>query len=238
MSAALEAANRSLQERRKEKPAESIPKMTFNFSEAGLSQEEVAAEAARAEAKRQADEIAANESRFASSGVPARHAGFQPSQSASSEWEAAYVDAAARIGKGFLSVAMGPRGTGKTQLAVCLIRETCMRGGVGAYTKALDVFIALREAFRKEGVTEAAIIKRFVQPNLLVIDAMEERGETPFEDRMLNHIIDKRYDAMRDTLLITNQVAEEFKKSAGASIVSRIMETGSKIECNWGSFRK
>jgi DNA replication protein DnaC len=97
--------------------------------------------------------------------------------------------------------------------------------------------MALREAYRKDGVTEAEVVRRYVEPTLLIIDAMEVRGETAFEDRLLDHIIDKRYDNMSDTLLITNQTAEAFKNSAGPSIVSRIHETGRKIECVWPSFR-
>lgn len=171
------------------------------------------------------------------SGVPARHSGFDMPKEG--PWRVAYDDLKVKLGTGFLYVAMGNRGTGKTQIGTCLIGRACFKELKNClYIKALDVFIALREAYRKDGDAESAVIRRFVKPDLLVIDAMEERGETAFEDRLLNHIIDKRYDNCDDTLLITNQTPEAFATSAGASIISRIHETGDKIVCDWESFRK
>lgn len=171
------------------------------------------------------------------SSVPARHA-HEFSLPTEGPWLDALLGLKGRLGSGFLCVALGNRGTGKTQIGTCLIRAACGNLQSALYVKALDIFIALREGYRKEGDSEKAIISRFVQPEFLVIDAMEERGETPFEDRLLNHIIDKRYDNMADTLLITNQTPEAFAASAGPSIISRIHETGDKIVCDWDSFRK
>jgi DNA replication protein DnaC len=177
------------------------------------------------------------EALWSKSNVPYRHASFEPPKDG--PWREAYETLKPKLGTGFLYVVMGNRGTGKTQIGTALIGTCCwwkLRSGM--YVKALDIFIALREAYRKDGDAESQVIGRFVKPSLLVIDAMEERGETAFEDRLLNHIIDKRYDNMDDTLLITNQTPEAFATSAGPSIVSRIHETGDKIVCDWESFRK
>ncbi len=153
------------------------------------------------------------------------------------KWLEVYNTLEKALGTGFIYVLTGNRGTGKTQLGTSLIRKSCKLVEPALYTKALDIFISLREAYRKDGDSESKIIKYFTSPDLLVIDAMEERGETSFEDRLLNHIIDKRYDSVRDTLLITNQTGEAFAESAGPSIISRIHETGGKIVCDWESFR-
>lgn len=178
---------------------------------------------------------ARQESLWNASGVPLRHSEFViPTDG---DWRKSFDALKGKIGSGFLYVVMGNRGTGKTQLGTALIETAC--GGLKTclYVKALDVFIALREAYRKDGDAESQVIKRFIAPDLLIIDAMEERGETAFEDRLLNHIIDKRYDNLDDTLLITNQTPDAFVASAGPSIVSRIHETGDKIVCDWTSFR-
>ncbi len=100
------------------------------------------------------------------------------------------------------------------------------------------MFIELRGGFRDGGQGEGPIVEEFVRPSLLVIDAMEERGETEFENRLLNHIIDKRYDRVSDTLLISNQTDSEFAKSVGPSIISRVHQCGGKIVCDWPSFRR
>lgn len=174
---------------------------------------------------------------WARSGVPARHQEFLLPEE-DSDWLKAFRRLEADLGKGFLFVAMGTRGTGKTQLGTCLVRAACNASRSAEYVKALDIFIALREAYRKDGPSETSIVDRFISPDLLVIDAMEERGETPFENRLLNHIIDRRYDNLDDTLLITNQSIISFTESVGPSIVSRIHETGDKIVCDWESFRR
>lgn len=173
---------------------------------------------------------------FEQSEIPARHA--KTETPANGPWSDSFSKVSGSLGSGFIYAVLGTRGTGKTQLAVSLVRQNSYeRQKSSLYVKALDIFIALREGFRKDGETESKIIKHFTKPSLLIIDAMEERGETPFEDRLLNHIIDKRYDNLRDTVLISNQTAEAFSASAGPSIVSRIHETGDKIICDWPSFR-
>ncbi len=173
--------------------------------------------------------------RWQKSDVPRRHSQSQPPLTG--PWGDACKRLAASLGTGFLFALVGPRGTGKTQIGVQTIHEAC-KNKSARYVKAIDVFIELRSGFRDGGQGEGPIIEKFVSVGLLVIDAMEERGETDFENRLLNHIIDKRYDRERDTLLISNQTSEEFSKSVGASIISRAHQCGGAIECNWPSFRK
>jgi DNA replication protein DnaC len=176
------------------------------------------------------------EALFSTSQIPTRHAGFK--NPVDGPWHDSLMAVTTKLGSGCIYVILGTRGTGKTQLAVSLVRfNSFERLESSLYVKALDVFVALREAYRKDGDSESKIIKHFTKPSLLIIDAMEERGETPFEDRLLNHIIDKRYDNLTDTILITNQTPEAFAQSAGPSIISRIHETGDKIVCDWKSFR-
>ena len=135
--------------------------------------------------------------------------------------------------------AVGGRGPGKTQLAVCAMHRACLAGQSTRYVKALDFFAEVKAAYSsyvKE--EERDVIKRFCSPTLLVIDGMEERGETSWEARMLSHLIDRRYDDLKDTILIANLKAEEFKKSIGTSAASRLHETGGIVPCEWASFRE
>jgi DNA replication protein DnaC len=90
-----------------------------------------------------------------------------------------------------------------------------------------------------EFATEARIdvVNRHRIPDLLVIDEFQERGETAFENRMLNHLLDLRYGDLTDTLLIANLEPEELVESVGESITERLREAGGIIECNWPSFR-
>jgi DNA replication protein DnaC len=248
MSSAIEEAQTALLEKRKALGLDKrpLPKPLVN-SLSGFRYEvdpvrEAALEAERVfhEKRIQDNEAQAKENKKAglwrNSGVPARHRDFLLPEG-DSDWLNAFHRLEAGLGSGFLFVAMGTRGTGKTQLGTCLVRSACNAFKSAQYVKALDIFIALRESYRKDGPSESSVVEQFIKPDLLVIDAMEERGETPFENRLLNHIIDRRYDNLDDTLLITNQAIDAFADSVGPSIVSRIHETGDKIVCDWNSFR-
>ena len=172
--------------------------------------------------------------KWAKSGVPDRHKLLVPT--GPEGWLEARKTLLETFGDGAIGVLTGKRGTGKTQLGVSLIRSFCWGGYCASYEKAIDIFLTIREGMHENG--ERKVIQKYLDVDFLVIDAMEERGETPFEDRMLNYILDRRYDALQDTLLITNQTKERFAESAGASIISRIHESGVVLDCDWKSFRE
>lgn len=172
------------------------------------------------------------------SGFPLRHVKNQ-GLAVMGEWELAYdrVLDAHRSNAGSMIVLWGIRGTGKTQLATraaiaSFPAELCL------YRKASDIFREIRESYRVGGPSEGAVFASFLKPVLLVIDEAQERGESAFEDRVLTHILDKRYDDLKHTIVISNLKKDELAKSLGSSVVSRIHEIGEAIECNWKSFRE
>ena len=176
--------------------------------------------------------------------VPKRH--LRPLvQTPCAEWVSLSNKLRAALGTGFLFALLGDRGTGKTRLAVATIRECIRRtarNGFDAnrpawYRKTLDLFLDVRASFKNESRTEREVLAPYLACDLLVLDEIQERGGTDFEDRMLTYVIDKRYDANKDTLLISNLKAGEFSKHVGPSIVDRIRECGAAINCDWPSFR-
>ncbi len=181
------------------------------------------------------------------SNIPKRHQRAQEiinDASSPAAWLKTRDRVISKIGEGFLIALLGTRGPGKTQIAEQAIRYCCHQLGDKAarpclYVRAMDIFVDLRATY-KEGSTETerSVIEKFCSPQLLVIDECQERGETAFEDRMFNYIIDRRYGDMTDTIAIANLTEKAFRESAGASIVSRLIETGEIIECTWESFRK
>lgn len=141
------------------------------------------------------------------------------------------------LGGGFLIGLIGKRGTGKTQMAMQAAVKSITVGRQPLYVKAMDVFFCVRSAFKSEVLTELDVLAEFLAPDLLILDELGERGESEWEDRTLVYLIDKRYDAMKDTLLISNMTAAAFEESMGTSIASRLRECGGFVECNWESFR-
>lgn len=140
------------------------------------------------------------------------------------------------LGSGFIIGIVGRRGTGKTQLAVEILKSCARAGNRPFYCTAMGFFLDIKESFRTNG-SEKAVIESYVTPSCLVIDEMQERGETAWEDRLLTHLIDRRYQSQKDTLLLSNQTKDAFLASIGESVASRILETGGVVTCDWPSYR-
>jgi DNA replication protein DnaC len=102
----------------------------------------------------------------------------------------------------------------------------------------MNFFLDLRSTYRRESrTTEKGMMERYLAPSLLVIDAIEVRSDSSFENLFLDHLIDTRYDQVKDTILVGNLDEKQFAAAMGLSIVDRIHECGIKIICNWQSFR-
>jgi DNA replication protein DnaC len=166
--------------------------------------------------------------------LPARH--LKQCQHSGERWLGTFERVKARMGTGFIIALIGGRGVGKTQMAVEVCREQARREKTFHYATAMDVFLEIKDSYRKGG-SERDAVKTFIRPGLLILDEVQERGETPWEDRLLTYIIDKRYAAQKDTLLISNQNKETFLDAMGHSVASRIGEAGGTIVFDWPSYR-
>ena len=171
------------------------------------------------------------------------------------DWWANYGQALASIHSGGIVVMYGAHGTGKTRMAWELAKKCTPKdsqyslGGVGwtsskrdrpaIYSTAVGLFLEIRDTYGKDSeFSEMQVIKKYSDAGLLVIDEMQERGETDFEDRKITSIIDARYQNERPTILITNHSRENFAKSLSPAVLDRIRENGCGLNFNWTSFRK
>ena len=171
--------------------------------------------------------------------IPLRHIEFLPEENNNEFWGKEWLRIKEKLLSGIIAVFIGNRGSGKTQMSICAIREMCKLGKSARYTKALNFFLDIRETFRKDAeCSESNIIEKYCDYDLLVIDAIENRSDSAWENLLLNHLIDIRYDRIKDTILIGNYNEKQFAENMGLSIVDRIHECGIKIVCNWKSFRR
>jgi DNA replication protein DnaC len=166
--------------------------------------------------------------------IPALHASFQAKESTNEAWTAKLGTLKARLGTGFLVALCGTRGGGKTQLAVELARRVCYTGGTALYRCLMEFFVDLKSSYNGGGETEAAVLARYAAPGLLVLDEAHERGGTTWESSMLNLLVDKRYRARKDTVIVANLTIEELPHALGGSIMRRLDDTGGIVECAWG----
>jgi hypothetical protein len=170
----------------------------------------------------------------ARTGWPAKYLEAVKQKPHGEPWLAAQELAWDRVQKNGIVVFYGKRGGGKTRMAA----ELAVRVGGSQYRTAMRFFLEVRATFRKNSErSEMEIIDELSKSELLVLDEIQERGETAFEDRLLTHIIDARYAAMKPTIMIANLTKQELAQALGDSIVSRATENGISIEFNWPSYR-
>ena len=173
------------------------------------------------------------------SGVPSLHRDrMDVAAEDGGPWGKEYAKARDALERSTLFVMLGNRGTGKTQMAVNLLRDLCKRNKQPAYRVAPDVYAEIRASFDDEGRgTEHAIIQRLIAFGALALDELNEGKWSEFESRIITGIVDRRYARQRHTILISNFTIEQFFQVAGASITSRCEEVGHVIDFNWRSFR-
>lgn len=137
-----------------------------------------------------------------------------------------------------MAALIGPRGTGKTQAAVELMRSACKRGHSVLYTTAMLFFARIKATYQRDaGATELDVINEFCKPDLLVIDEVQVRSESSWENNLLTHLVDTRYGRMLGTLFIGNLSPDSFRECVGDSIHSRLAQTGGIFVFNGNSFR-
>ena len=152
-----------------------------------------------------------------------------------------------KMGSGGLYILVGPRGTGKTMMAT----RACMSVAQGIantgseqtgckYTTAMDLYLTIKETYDDQArLSEKAALALYTKPRVLVIDEVQERARSEWEQRLLTLIVDKRYsDGAKDTIIIGNLKPEELTRELGPSIMSRAVETGKILVCDWPSYRK
>ena len=137
---------------------------------------------------------------------------------------------------------LGPRGVGKTQLAIELSLQAARKGltrfpGSQMYRVLAELFRDEKRTFGASEGQRVTPIDRASDVGLLVLDEIQERFESAWEDRELTMLFDRRYRDMRRTILLANLTVVDAPKRLPASMWSRIVECGVVIECNWPSFR-
>ena len=152
-------------------------------------------------------------------------------------------------GRGAIVALVGPRGTGKTYIASQFVIDRLWaehgtaRCTWSHYTKLTTLVAKLKAFYGDFGTIEMERLEQYrafltQSLDLLIIDELHEvADDSRHKDRILSDILDARYSAKKDTLLISNQSAEEFARTTNPSILSRLNEHGGIISCDWQSFR-
>ena len=170
-------------------------------------------------------------------------------------WLANYAKALATTDSGGITILYGGYGTGKTRMAWEVARAhkskrpnistgeqgwtTTYKKRPMVYTTAVNLFSTIKSTYVSgTKKSEKEVVSDFTEAALLVIDEVQERGETQYEDRQLTAIIDARYAADMPTILISNYSWEKLASTLSPAVIDRIEENGAKLAFTWESFRR
>ena len=177
---------------------------------------------------------------WAKSRVPPRHKNTKADFKEHPSW----ADSMRRVQKvfdvhaGSIIVLLGGRGTGKTQAAVEMLRSSAHEGCSCRYATAMDFFGEIKSTYSSDSAdNESRVLREYTTPVVLCLDELQVRTESMWENNLLTHLIDKRYQFQLSTILIANIVPEDLKDCVGDSIYSRTMETGGVVLFSGPSFR-
>jgi DNA replication protein DnaC len=133
----------------------------------------------------------------------------------------------------------GSPGTGKTHLAIGVLRRRIMSQKTGCYVTAFDMLKNCIMDYNGDG----GQLVRYETVDCLVVDECEKFWATKSENdrNIFFDIIEKRYSARRQTICITNAEKDEMIARMGEThlnpMISRFKEMGNVLYMNWTDYR-
>ena len=122
--------------------------------------------------------------------------------------------------KGLLIV--GPVGTGKTHLAVSVIREAHRKGLKIAFAQVPQVLANIRAGIGRGDEDASSMIELYSNVDMLVLDDIGSEKVTDWVREQLFLIINRRYEALLPTVITSNDPLEKLEQHVGPRIASRL----------------
>lgn len=134
---------------------------------------------------------------------------------------------------------MGGVGSGKTHIAVAILRAVVERGFSGRYCNVVDLLDDLRATFEPNAPQSGMeIIDGVVAADLVVLDDLGAEAPTGWVHDRLYQIINRRYEESRPTLVTTNLTLDDLDRQVGPRITSRLCEMCQKVDFPDQDYRK
>lgn len=136
-------------------------------------------------------------------------------------------------------ILIGPPGVGKSHIAQAVGREVVRRGYGVLYRSIFDVVRDVLEAH--DAAQEGRVIKKYLKPDLLIIDDMGLKAVPDRGAEVLLEIIMRRYE-MRSTMMTSNRPLEEWGKLLGdvptaGAILDRLLHRAEILVIQGDSYR-
>jgi DNA replication protein DnaC len=110
---------------------------------------------------------------------------------------------------------MGPCGVGKTHLAVAALRELMVRGHEARFYDYRELLKELQASYDPDHpVSEMGVLEPVLKTEVLLIDDIGASKPSPWALDTIGHILNKRYNENRVTLLTTNYLDQAESEQA------------------------
>lgn len=118
----------------------------------------------------------------------------------------------------------GSYGTGKTHLAVSILRETAEAGIPGMFVVVPDLIAKMLASFDAKDGKAGALVETAKSVPLLVLDDLGAEKPKPWVVELVYVLINHRYEHMLPTIITTNYDGKQLDAVFGRRIVSRLTE--------------
>ena len=119
----------------------------------------------------------------------------------------------------------GEHGTGKTHLAIGVLRELIRHGREGVYYNVVDMLDQMRDSMRADaGPGGQQLLGFHMQWDIVLLDDLGVQRASPWVVERLHAIINARYETGRTLIITSNKKLEEATANLNRAITSRLRE--------------
>jgi DNA replication protein DnaC len=116
---------------------------------------------------------------------------------------------------------MGPCGVGKTHLAVATLRQLMLRGHRVRFYDYRELLKDIQASYSHDHpISELAVLEPVLETEVLLLDDLGASKPSPWALETISHILNKRYNDKRITLLTTNYLDDVEGPSTPARLPS------------------